>query len=67
MKLSSKVHDHLLEPRHECLFAVDIKYAYHTIPFHEDDRPSFLCFHNSQSAYAHAARFLVGWIHHDRT
>lgn len=41
MELSAKVHDNLSDPRHKCLFAADIKYAYHTIPLHEDDRHFF--------------------------
>ena len=31
----------MLEPRHECLFAADIKHVYPTTSFHEDDRHSF--------------------------
>ena len=41
MELSSKVHDNLSDPRHACLFAADLKHAYHTIPLHKDDRHYF--------------------------
>ena len=41
MELSSKVHDHLANPRHGCLFSADLKHAYLTIPLHPDDRHYF--------------------------
>lgn len=41
MELSSKVHDHLSNPRHGCLFTADLKHAYLTIPLHPDDRHYF--------------------------
>ena len=41
MELSSKVHDNLSDPRHVCLFAADLKHAYHSIPLHKDDRHFF--------------------------
>ena len=31
MELSSRVHDHLSNPNHRCLFAADLKHAYLTI------------------------------------
>ena len=40
-KLSCKMHDNMLEPHHECLFAADIQHVYHTIRFHEDECHSF--------------------------
>ncbi len=41
LELSSKVHDHLSNPRHGCLFSADLKHAYLTIPLHPDDRHYF--------------------------
>ena len=41
LELSSKVHDHLSNPRHGCLFSADLKHAYLTIPLHKDDRHYF--------------------------
>ena len=41
LELSSKVHDNLSDPRHQCLFAADLKHAYLTIPLHPDDRHYF--------------------------
>lgn len=41
LELSSKVHDHLSNPRHGCLFTADLKHAYLTIPLHPDDRHYF--------------------------
>ena len=41
LELSSKVHDHLSNPRHGCLFSADLKHAYLTIPLHPEDRHYF--------------------------
>ena len=41
LELSSKVHDHLSNPRHGYLFSADLKHAYLTIPLHKDDRHYF--------------------------
>ena len=41
LELSSKVHDHLSNPRHKCLFSADLKHAYLTVPLHPDDRHYF--------------------------
>lgn len=41
MKLSSKVHDNLADPRHECLMAADLKHMYLTIGMHPEDRHYF--------------------------
>ena len=41
LELSSKVHDHLSNPRHGCFFSADLKHAYLTIPLHPDDRHFF--------------------------
>ena len=41
LELSSKVHDHLSNPCHGCLFSADLKHAYLTIPLHPDDRHYF--------------------------
>ena len=41
LELSSKVHDHLSNPRHDCLFSADLKHAYLTIPLHSNDRHYF--------------------------
>ena len=41
LELSSKVHDHLSNPQHGCLFSADLKHAYLTIPLHQDDRHYF--------------------------
>ena len=41
VELSSKVHDHLSNPRHGCLFKADLKHAYLTVPLHQDDRHYF--------------------------
>ena len=41
LELSSKVHDHLANPRHGCLFMADLKHAYLTVPLHPDDRQYF--------------------------
>ena len=41
LELSSKVHDHLSNPKHGCLFSADLKHAYLTIPLHPDDRHYF--------------------------
>lgn len=41
VELSSKVHDHLSNPNHGCLFMADLKHAYLTVPLHPDDRQYF--------------------------
>ena len=41
MELSLRVHDHLSNPEHACLFAADLKHAYLTIPLHPQDRHCF--------------------------
>lgn len=41
LELSSKVHDNLSDPRHNCSFAADLKHAYLTIPLHPEDRHFF--------------------------
>lgn len=41
LEMSSKVHDHLSNPQHGCLFSADLKHAYLTIPLHRDDRHYF--------------------------
>ena len=41
LELSFKVHDHLSDPRHGCLFSADLKHAYLTIPLHHKDRHYF--------------------------
>lgn len=41
LELSSKVHDHLSNPNHGCLFSADLKHAYLTVPLHPDDRHYF--------------------------
>lgn len=41
VELSSKVHDHLSNPSHGCLFKADLKHAYLTVPLHPDDRQYF--------------------------
>lgn len=41
VELSSKVYDHLSNPRHGCLFKADLKHAYLTVPLHPDDRHYF--------------------------
>lgn len=41
VELSSKVHDHLSNPKHGCLFKADLKHAYLTVPLHPEDRHFF--------------------------
>ena len=41
IELSSKVHDHLSDPRHGVLMSADMKHAYSTISLHPDDRHIF--------------------------
>ena len=41
LELSSKVHDHLSNPRHGYLVSADLKHAYLTIPLHPVDRHYF--------------------------
>ena len=41
IELSSKVHDHFSDSRHEILMSTDIKHAYSTISLHSDDRHIF--------------------------
>jgi len=41
LELSSKVHDHLSNPRNRSLFQADLKHAYLTVPLHRDDRHKF--------------------------
>lgn len=41
MELSSKVHDNLADPRHQCLMAAGLKHAYLTIGMHPENRHYF--------------------------
>jgi len=41
VELFSKVHEHISDPSHRCLFAADLKHAYYTIAFHPEDRHYF--------------------------
>jgi hypothetical protein len=41
VELSSKVHDHLSDPRYRCLFAADLEHAYYTIALQPEDRHFF--------------------------
>jgi len=41
LELSLKVHNNLSNPRYKNLIAVDLKYAYITIPLHLDNRYYF--------------------------
>ena len=41
IELSSKVHDHLSDSRHEVFMSTDMKHAYSTICLHSDDRHIF--------------------------
>ena len=41
IELSSKVHDHLLDSRHEILMSTNMKHVYSTINLHSDDRHIF--------------------------
>jgi len=41
LELSLKVHNNLSNPRYRNLIAVDLKYAYITIPLHLDNRHYF--------------------------
>lgn len=40
-ELSSRVHDHLADPRHRALFAADLKHAYFSVLIHPNDRHYF--------------------------
>ena len=42
MKLSFKIHNHLFNSRHECLFLADLKYTYLTISLHSNDKHYFI-------------------------
>lgn len=37
VELSLKVHNHLSDPGHKCIFAADLKNAYYTISLHPED------------------------------
>ena len=67
VELSSKVYDNLLDPRHECLVAADIKSAYHMVPFYEDDRHSFAFTYNLQSSSRHGFPFNSPFHHQPRS
>ena len=41
IKLSSKVYDYLLNSSYKCLFKIDFKYIYLTVPLHPDDYQYF--------------------------
>lgn len=41
MELSSRVHDYLSQPAHKTLMQADLKYAYHTVELHPEDRKYF--------------------------
>ena len=41
IELSSKVHDHLSNSRHEMFMSADMKHVYFTISLHSDDRHIF--------------------------
>ena len=41
IELSSKVHDHLSDSRHEMLMSANMKHVYFTISLHSDDRHIF--------------------------
>ena len=41
LKLSSRVHDYLSNPKHGCLFLADLKHVYLTVPLYSNDRYFF--------------------------
>ena len=41
IELSSKIHDHFSDSRHEVLMSTDMKHVYSTISLHSDDRHIF--------------------------
>ena len=41
LKLFFKIHDHLLNSRHECLFFADLKHVYYIIQLHSKNKYYF--------------------------
>lgn len=41
LKLLFKMHNHLSDPCHECLFSADFKHAYYIIPLHSENHHYF--------------------------
>lgn len=42
MKLNNKIHDNLIDFKHECLFVTDLKHVYFIIFMHLNDRKYFV-------------------------